>query len=152
MGTAIQPEQRHVQHDGTPRKPGTIPSESPQGATESNTPAQIFTMFNADARKKYIEGLKKTYLGVLLSTELNDKNSKIEDVKTQIANLIKGNESTSEINGKIKVNNKEVNVTLTKQGESIYSVKFDENSAEVAIKIQESIPLTIYLLFVHSTN
>lgn len=100
---------------------------------ENQGDTQVLVKFNADARKKYIEGLKKTYLGVLLSTELNAKTSKVKDVKTQIENLIDNN-NEDEIEGDITIGETKVNVTLKKQNNNTYSVKFAEDSSQIDIK------------------
>ncbi|WCR53474.1 MAG: hypothetical protein PG981_000496 [Wolbachia endosymbiont of Ctenocephalides orientis wCori] len=72
-----------------------------------NLSAQIFTKFNDIAKNNNINGLKKTYLGVLLSTELNVKTSKIEYIKAQIAALINNN-NENEIKGNITVGEKKL--------------------------------------------
>ncbi|APR97781.1 hypothetical protein [Wolbachia endosymbiont of Folsomia candida] len=116
----------------------TKPRESSHRATKpdtENSSAQVFTMFNDDAKAKYIEGLKKTYLGVLLSTELNSNTSQIKDVKDQIEAFIKGKESVDEINGEITIGEIKVNVTLTRKGDDVYSVKLNENSNENSTEI-----------------
>ncbi|WP_265030365.1 DEAD/DEAH box helicase family protein [Wolbachia endosymbiont (group B) of Athalia cordata] len=96
--------------------------------------AQIFTKFDDDSKKRNIEGLEKTYLGVLLSIELNSKTSKnSKKIKEKIESLLSGNKD--EINGKVTIGEREIGVTLTKKEEGIYNVKFDESaSSSVDIK------------------
>ncbi|MFP3021395.1 MAG: DEAD/DEAH box helicase family protein [Wolbachia sp.] len=110
--------------------------------------AQIFTKFDDGLKERNIKGLKKTYLGVLLSIELNSKTSKIaKGIKEQIKDLIQnvplsqnlwwtlssGNISTN-IKGQIVVDGEQVSVTLTKQSEDTYNVKFDKNTSKVDVK------------------
>ncbi|WP_264374738.1 MULTISPECIES: DEAD/DEAH box helicase family protein [unclassified Wolbachia] len=96
--------------------------------------AQIFTKFDDDSKKRNIEGLEKTYLGVLLSIELNRKTSQVaKDIKEKIESLLSSNEG--EIHDKVTIGEREIGVTLTKQAEGIYNVKFDESaSSSVDIK------------------
>ncbi|WP_395461039.1 DEAD/DEAH box helicase family protein [Wolbachia endosymbiont (group B) of Ablattaria laevigata] len=96
--------------------------------------AQIFTKFDDDSKKRNIEGLEKTYLGVLLSIELNRKTSQVaKDIKEKIESLLSSNEG--EIHDKVTIGEREIGVTLTKKEEGTYNVKFDESaSSSVDIK------------------
>ncbi|WP_264953190.1 MULTISPECIES: DEAD/DEAH box helicase family protein [unclassified Wolbachia] len=96
--------------------------------------AQIFTKFDNDSKKRNIEGLEKTYLGVLLSIELNRKTSQVaKDIKEKIESLLSSNEG--EIHDKVTIGEREIGVTLTKKEEGTYNVKFDESaSSSVDIK------------------
>lgn len=54
--------------------------------------AQIFTKFDDNSKKRNIERLEKTYLGVLLSIELNSKTSQIAKcIKEKIESLLSSN-------------------------------------------------------------
>ncbi|WP_395463223.1 DEAD/DEAH box helicase family protein [Wolbachia endosymbiont of Cantharis cryptica] len=99
-----------------------------------HSPAQIFTKFDDNSKKGNIEGLKRTYFGVLLSIELNSKTSEIaKNIKKKIESLISSNED--EIKDKITVGERQIDVTLTKRAEGIYNIKFDEStSSQVGIK------------------
>ena len=88
--------------------------------------AQIFTKFDNDSKKRNIEGLEKTYLGVLLSIELNSKTSQVaKGIKEKIESLLSSNKD--EINDKVTIGEREIGITLTKKEEGTYSVKFDES-------------------------
>ncbi|WP_264729850.1 DEAD/DEAH box helicase family protein [Wolbachia endosymbiont (group B) of Episyrphus balteatus] len=102
--------------------------------------AQIFTKFDNDSKKRNIEGLEKTYLGVLLSIELNSKTSKIEKgIKEKIESSINSNKD--EINDKVTIGEREIGVTLTKKEEGTYNVKFDE-SASSSVDIKDTTDYT----------
>ncbi|WP_438456576.1 DEAD/DEAH box helicase family protein [Wolbachia endosymbiont of Kerria lacca] len=96
--------------------------------------AQIFTKFDENSKKRNIEGLEKTYLGVLLSIELNSKTSKnSKEIKEKIESLLSGNQD--EVKNKVKIGEREIDITLTKQAEGTYNVKLDiGDSSSVDIK------------------
>ncbi|MGL9718915.1 MAG: hypothetical protein ACR5K9_10020 [Wolbachia sp.] len=98
-----------------------------------NLPAQIFQKFDDSSKNKNIEGLRKTYFGVLLSIELNSKTSEFaEDITKQIKSLISSDSGQGEIK---TVDGKSVGVTLTKRAEGKYNVKFDGGtSSSIGIK------------------
>lgn len=105
-----------------------------KGKNMVHSSAQIFTKFDNDSKQRNIEGLEKTYLGVLLSIELNSKTSKnSKEIKEKIESLLSGNEG--KINDKVKIGEREIDITLTKQAEGTYNVKLDiGDSSSVDIK------------------
>lgn len=95
-----------------------------KGKNMVHSSAQIFTKFDNNSKKRNIEGLEKTYLGVLLSIELNSKTSQTsKEIKEKIESLLSGNQD--EVKNKVKIGEREIDITLTKQAEGTYNVKLD---------------------------
>lgn len=84
--------------------------------------AQVLSKFNDEFKASYIEGLKKTYFGVLLSTT--------SEVREEIEKLIEDNLTK----GKITIDGKEVYVGLIHQNDDTYSVEFSEDDSQLGIK------------------